>query len=130
VTPADLSVLPSGKSESGMYVASGAKDAGTDYVGTGITYPRPLATPIANSHIIDADVGLSPTCPGPGSAKRGYLCLYGADGVGTNVNVDTGYGYSTGGPLTFSTPSVGADLFWFVTGTGPYAYGEYTVTAP
>lgn len=132
-TSADgLTLLPSGQSESGAFSAAGANSSGAGgWVGAGITYARPLATPIKKSHIIDdkePEGQPIPHCPGPGQAEQGYLCLY--DEIESGVG--TGYGYSENEPggVTFSSPSVGVVLYWPVTGSHPYSGGEYTVTAP
>jgi hypothetical protein len=106
-----------------MFSAAAGNSSGAGgWVGAGITYPRPLATPIQDSHVIGVEGGPVTHCAGPGHADPGYLCLY--DEVHSGVG--TGYGYSTG----FSSPSVGVVLYWPVTGNAPYSGGEYTVTAP
>jgi hypothetical protein len=118
--------LPSGKSESGMFSAGeGSATGAGGWIGAGVTYLRPLAHPILNSHIIDVH-GTGPVdhCPAPGQAERGYLCLYNWVYSG----VSTGYGYSSN--TQFSSPSVGVVLYWPVTSSEAYAGGEWTVTAP
>jgi hypothetical protein len=118
--------LPSGKSESGMFSAAEGSTTGSGgWLGDNVTYPTPLAQPIANSHIIDVQgVGPVDHCPGPGQAERGYLCLYNW----IHSGVAAGYGYSASSD--FSTPSVGVVLYWPVSGSYAYAGGEWTVTAP
>jgi hypothetical protein len=118
--------LPSGKSESGMFSAAEGSSTGSGgWVGAGITYNQPLAHAIQNSHIIGVQgVGPVAHCPGPGQADPGYLCLYNWISSG----VAPGYGYSDN--TVFSSPSVGAVLYWPVTGSDAYAGGEWTVTAP
>jgi hypothetical protein len=118
--------LPAGASESGMFSAAEGSSTGSGgWIGAGVTYPRPLAQSIPDSHIIDA-LGVGPVdhCPGPGQAERGYLCLYNW----IHFGVASGYGYSSS--ANFSSPSVGAVLYWPVTGSDAYAGGEWTVTAP
>jgi hypothetical protein len=119
--------LPSGQSESGMFSAAEGTSTGSGgWIGAGVSYPRPLAHAIQNSHIIDVQgVGPVDHCAGPGQAERGYLCLYNWIRSG----VSAGYGYSDEGS-SFSTPSVGAVLYFPVTGSYAYAGGEWTVTAP
>lgn len=128
-------VLPSGQSESGGFAAAGPwalggenskKEKRFGYIGTGITYTQPLATPIADGNIIDVQGGGTlPHCPGLGKADPGYLCLYNS----TYEDVKTGYGYSN--TNEFSVPSPGVELFWEVAEAGePYVGGEWTVTAP
>jgi hypothetical protein len=126
-TAGSLSTLPPGQSQSGFFSAGGANDSATGYIGAGITYRQPLATPIANANIIDTQGAASvPHCPGVGQADPGYLCLYNRifSGVGA------GYGYSDSPPGYFSTPSNGVVLYWPVTAANAWAGGQYTVTAP
>lgn len=114
--------LPSGQSESGFYAAAGGNSTG-GFIGTGISYTQPLATPIATANIVWNKAGTtSPVCSGYGHAAPGYLCLYDNEEAGV-----TGLGaYSTG----FSTPSAGVILYWGVNAAPNYVSGEYTVTAP
>jgi hypothetical protein len=123
-------VLPSGHSESGAFSAAAGYDAGVGgkefgWLGAGITYVQPLATPISEKNIIDVTTGTATHCPGVGQADPGYLCLY--DFV--RFDVEPAYGYSNA--TQFSTPSPGVVLYWPVAAAGEaYAGGEYTVTAP
>jgi hypothetical protein len=127
-------VLPSGHSESGAFSAAAGYDAGHEsspgkfeygWLGAGITYVQPLATPIAEANIVDVTTGTAPHCSGVGHADPGYLCLY--DSV--RFDVEPAYGYSN--TTEFSTPSPGVVLYWPVAAAGEaYAGGEYTVTAP
>lgn len=129
--------LPSGKSESGAFSAGGGADNGFEYaagkfsygyIGAGITYVQPLATPIPNKNIIDIKSSSQVTteCPEVGKAALGYLCLYNY----VSSDVQAGYGYSSDTGY-FSSPSPGVVLYWEVEQAGePYAGGEYTVTAP
>jgi len=107
-----------------MFGAGGGTST-TFYIGEGITYAQPLASPIADSHIIDVTGASATHCPAPGQADQGYLCLY--EKIFNNVGA--GYGYSDNSGY-FSTPSVGVVLYWPITGSDPYSGGEYTVTAP
>lgn len=123
-----LSMLPSGKSESGAFSSGGDANTGAGgYLGAGITYARPLAKPIRNSHIIDVqnDAQSAPHCPGPGKADKGYLCLY--DWI--SFDVGTGYGYSGDKQQLVNGHSVGVALYWFISGDTPYVGGTWTVTA-
>lgn len=132
--------LPSGHSESGTFSAGGGYDAGHTvsgkeyfgYIGAGITFVQPLATPIeAEHHIKDIRSSSTTTteCPGPGRAEQGYLCLY--DYIANDVH--EGYGYSTDEELHLPSgaASPGVVLYWEVEKAGePYSGGTYTVTAP
>ena len=123
-----LSRLPSGKSQSGAFSAAGANSTGSGgWIAFEINYPRPLATPIDEGHIIDTGYAADPThCPGPGHAARGYLCLY----PDARSGVGEAYGYSSGSPYADLANSVGVGLYVPVTGDAPYYNGVWTVTAP
>lgn len=127
-TTADgLATLASGASESGMFSAGdGNAPGGGGWLGAGITYTQPLATPIPDNHIVDlhSTSAEDATCSGPGHAAPGYLCLY--DFI--NDGISAGYGYSSTAGY-FSSPSPGVVLYFPVTGATAYAGGEYTVTA-
>lgn len=124
----NLTLLPSGQSESGAFSAAGANSAGAGgWIAFEINYPRPLATPIAFDHIIDTAFAADPThCPGPGHAAPGYLCLY----PSARASVGKAYGYSDSPPYTSLPYSVGVGLYDPVTGPAPYYNGVWTVTAP
>lgn len=121
-----LTPLPSGQSESGAFSGGGGTST-SGWFGFDVTYPRALATAIANNHIIDTTATPDPThCPGPGKAAAGYLCLY----FQYHSNVGTVYGYSTNYPYSAVSPSVGVGFYAPITGTFSYANGVWTVTAP
>jgi len=127
-----LTKLKSGHTESGGFSAAGANSSGSGgWLGFGITYPQMLATPIADSHIVDTDINPDAThCPGAGHAARGYLCLYFWDHSG--VNAVYGYSNDTSSPYTAAAlhGSVGVGLYAPVSGDAPYIDGVWTVTAP
>ncbi len=126
-TQADgLSNLPSGQTESGAF--SGGGGAATNgYFGFGITYTRPLASPIADNHIVDTNKNPDAThCPGAGHAAAGYLCLY----FQYHFNVGTIYGYSTDSPYSSVSPSIGVGIYAPIAGADSYANGVWTVAAP
>ena len=124
-----LTPLPSGKSESGLF-AAGSSPSTSGNLGLSITYPRPLAGPIADSNIIDVQGkgSTAPHCSGPGHADPGYLCLYDYD----VSSVDATAFYSNDGEIfPVSLGKYGVDLYWEVTDSGfPYVGGSWTVTAP
>ncbi len=119
-----LSTLPSTSSESGSFAGVGDGTAGTTAIAA-ITFPLPLAAPIAPGHAL-AVVGSGPHCPGVGEADDGYLCLYQG---------------RVGGITSFTSPSFdvnfpsgagryGVAVFWNVSGgTASAATGSWTVTA-
>jgi hypothetical protein len=121
-----LTPLPSGQSESGAFSGAGGTSTGGWY-GFDITYQRPLATAIADNHIIDTFKNPDAThCPGPGHASAGYLCLY----FQYHDNTGTIYGYSTDAPYSNVSPSVGVGLYGPIAGAFAFANGVWTVTAP
>jgi hypothetical protein len=126
-TAADgLSNLPSGQTESGAFSGGGGA-ATSGYFGFGITYTRPLATAIADDHIVDTNKNPDAAhCPGAGHAAAGYLCLY----FQYHFNVGTIYGYSTDSPYSSVSPSIGVGIYAPITGAGSYANGVWTVAAP
>jgi len=128
-TSADsLTVAKSGTVMSGVFSAAAPNpDGTTDYLGFAITYPRPLAEPIANDHIIDTVSNPDPVhCPGAGKAARGYLCLYNE----IYYSVTDGYGYSEEDYLQVNGTSIGVVGYYNVTGEEPYIGGIWTVNAP
>jgi len=120
-----LSPLPSGASESGEFsiVANGALP---EFMETAYTFNIPLSAPIDESHINYTGSKTS-NCPGPGSAARGFLCIYTAGNQGVTspliTNTDTGTRAKGAGRIGF-------DAEWEVIGPGPFDKGTYTVTAP
>jgi hypothetical protein len=116
---AGLTLLAKGRSESGFYAAAAGA---TGFVGEGITYSQPMFDPIRDDNIIWNKAGTtSPHCSGLGHADPGYLCLYDNEEhavIGVTFFSDD----------NFSSPSVGAILYWDLSAAG-YVSGEYTVTA-
>jgi hypothetical protein len=129
-TKADgMSVLPAGKLMHGVFAAGASNDTASEdgYLGVGVTYPRPLATPIPDENIIDIQGAAYTTeCPGPGKAKAGYLCIYNKIWSG----VLTGYGYSEYKYLQVDGKSMGVVLYWNVAADDPYVGGSWTLRAP
>jgi len=123
-----LTLLPSGKSQSGAFSAAGANSTGAGgWIAFDINYPRPLAAPIADDHIVDTGFAADAAhCPGAGHAAPGYLCLY----PSARSNVEEAYGYSEDSPYDDLANSVGVGLYVPVTGSQPYYNGVWTVTAP
>jgi hypothetical protein len=121
-----LTNLPSGASESGAFSGGGGA-ATSGYFGFGITYARPLATAIADNHIVDTNKNPDAThCPSAGHAAAGYLCLY----FQYHSNLGALYGYSTDSPYSSVSPSIGVGIYAPITGASSFANGVWTVTAP
>jgi len=117
--------LPSGHSESGNF-GGGGGDTTDDWIGLSITYPRPLAHPISDKHIVDVSGSSAPHCAGKGHAAPGYLCFY--DSIQSGVDPGTDF-YSTDSDALGKLGVVG---YWKVNSDGahPYIGGSWTVTAP
>lgn len=121
-----LEQLRPGQSMSGVF-AAGSGDLG-DYIGTGVTFPRPLANPIPNNNVIQqpqSDPGTT-ACPGAGQAAPGYMCLY----TSNQNHVGDVVAYSDNEYILAGTRSVGVAMLWFATGENPRITGVWTVTAP
>jgi hypothetical protein len=121
-----LSNLPSGQTESGAFSGGGGA-ATSGYFGFGITYARPLATAIADNHIVDTNKNPDAAhCPSAGHAAAGYLCLY----FQYHNNVGALYGYSTDSPYSSISPSIGIGIYAPIMAANSYANGVWTVAAP
>jgi hypothetical protein len=123
-----LAPLASGQTQSGTFGMGSATGTVSGYLGTSINYPRPLAAPIADNHIIDTNANPDAVnCPAPGQASPGYLCLY----FDYHSGIDYVYGYSDDTPYSQLPQSIGLGLYAEVTSTTDvYADGVWTVTAP
>lgn len=125
-----LSPLPSGETMSGVFtMAGGVVDGGgTSYLGASVNYPRPLADPIPDEHIIDTGaVGFPAECPGAGQAAPGYMCLY----FDFHAGISDVYGWSDRPPYSDLPMSIGVALYAHVDSvSNAYADGIWTVTAP
>jgi len=120
-----LATLKSGQSESGMF-SGGGGDLTGDWIGVSIDYPRPLAAPIADNHIIDVSGSSATYCPGKGHAAPGYLCFY--NEIESSVDPGNDF-YSTDGEVLGKR---GIVAYWQVHADSPHPYigGSWTVTAP
>jgi len=121
-----LSTLPSGKSESGEYLVSEPKGS---FAQTAPTFPIPLAAPIPKSNIVYVEKETTPAhCKERGKADPGYLCIY----SGFTRGLETPpFFYDPETSLEVAgTGRFGFVVEWKVTGSGPFAYGTWTVTAP
>ncbi|HUZ14722.1 MAG TPA: hypothetical protein VMU72_00915 [Gaiellaceae bacterium] len=120
--------LPSGKTETGLFTGGGSYNT-HGWIGLTIMYPRPLAAPIRDSHIIDVQspANSATHCSGAGHAARGYLCLYNVD----VQDVGAPYFYSSDGDnFPASMGKYGVMLYWETTADDAYVGGSWAVTAP
>lgn len=119
-------VLKPGKIMIGYFTAGG--DSGTSgYIGEGITFPAKLPSAFNNNHvryISSGDPGTT-RCPGPGSAKRGWMCFY--EGQSSSVDVCCIYDQQYN---SYATANYGVRIYWDVNGSSSYADGQWVVRAP
>lgn len=120
-----LAVLKSGKSLSGAFGGGGGSST-SGWYGEGITFAQPL--PGAPNDYVVVDTYRNPDaahCPGPGSAAKGYLCLYFTfhDQTGTVYKAFTD---AKGYP---ASPVYGLSLYYPIENAYAYASGSWTVTA-
>jgi hypothetical protein len=118
--------LPSGKSESGDWSAGGGSST-SGYMTTGVAFPMPLASAIDETHV-DFRIENKPDshCTAEGNAAAGYLCVYEIVEANTSpyaTTINTGAGHQGADPFGFF-------IFLRVDGSGAYAYGSWTYTAP
>src|SRR5207245_7555929 len=80
---------PSGHSESGTYSVASSEGG---FLTEGITFPIALASALGETHVAWLAHGAAhtETCPGPGRAAAGYLCVY--EQIGESRKPDTTIG--------------------------------------
>lgn len=118
--------LTSGHSESGNYAVA-AGDSKTGFMTEGISFPVPLAGTLDESHASWLQEGTtSSSCPGPGQAAAGHLCVYEESGAHDAPNEGHAVNNSEG---MVGSDSTGFMLFFNVTGEEAFSYGSWTVTA-
>jgi hypothetical protein len=123
-----LSTLPSGVSESGAYDIGSTLPSASGAVEGQISFPVPLATALPLSNTVHNAPGkTSASCPGPGHAARGFLCIYATE----EEWVGTFSIYNTETTGTKGAGRLGAGvLIAAKTEPTPYSVGTWTVTAP
>jgi hypothetical protein len=120
------SVLPSGKTETGVFSAGGGPNG--SFVPASVNFIPKAPTETAADHMVysDQNTASAPHCPGVGRADPGYLCAYGGA-----ENEASFYGFynptstSAGG----GTPD-GTTIFFQLSGIQGYARGTWAYTAP
>jgi hypothetical protein len=123
-----LTQMPSGATESGDFVLSTVAAAAGEKVSTAITFSIPLVLPITEKWEFTSVSKPGAHCLGPGTAPRGWLCLY----VSAESNLEEGSGQSFDPEVApvHSAGKYGAMLTWEAAAPGPAtASGTYTVTA-
>jgi hypothetical protein len=119
-------VLRSGQIMRGYYTAAGS-DGTSGYIGDAITFPAKLPPGFNNNHVqyIEAGDPVTTRCPGPGTAKRGWMCFY--EGQSSSANVCCIYDQHYNDP---ATADFGVRIYWTVTASSNYADGQWVVRAP
>jgi hypothetical protein len=119
-------VLQPGKMMKG-YFASGGGDSAEGYAGEGITFPAKLPGSFNNNHVryIVSGDPYTVQCPGPGTAKRGWMCFYEGQSSSTDVCCIYDQNYNS-----YATGDYGLRIYWYASGSGSYADGQWVVRAP
>jgi hypothetical protein len=128
--PGALSPLPSGESESGLYGMSAGASPG-NAVFDAVTFPVILALPIPETNVIYVRAGATKEhCAEPGTADRGYICLYSNnDEAEDHAPEPTVHNIEAIG-ATFGAGPRGFVLEWNPPVANSFDIGRYTVTAP
>jgi hypothetical protein len=115
--------LASGQTELGTYGGAGGSST-SGYLAAQITFVEPLPAAVDLGHVVET-LTTAPHCAGLGLADPGYLCLYrrGSTSVASVSTYDPATGIAGAGTL-------GATIFYVITGSGSLAYGEWAYTAP
>jgi hypothetical protein len=122
-----LASLPAGQSESGTFGVRSDRAHIKDTIADTIAYPVPLGESAASTHIVFTQAKVAAEhCSGPGSADKGYLCIYETADHGVGPAHVFGFEASEEADVTGRH---GFTLQWEATEEGAYAFGTYTVTA-
>jgi len=108
------------------YFAGGGGDSTSGSFGEGITFPRKLPRDFNPGHV--RYLGKNPMtsrCPGPGRAKRGWMCFYEQSNV--NATWCCVYDQNHNDP---QIAAYGTRIYWTITGPGSLADGQWVVRAP
>ena len=122
--------LPSGQSESGFFGVGGGSSTGFE-VGEGVSFSQPLAAGLTENHVVFNEFETtSKHCPGIGRADAGFMCLYA--GEIQSLEYDLTLNYPAPGKIyeDEATGKYGFVVYFKVLGTGGFADGVWTVTAP
>ena len=126
-----LATLPSGATESGTF-GFRHHELAEEFVAEPITFPVPLSSRIATSHIIYTNAATPVEhCPGPRHADPGYLCFYALD----EGNLKAEHFYenpeSEAEEEGEGTSPIGVVIEWkTVAAVNTLIWGTYALTAP
>jgi hypothetical protein len=122
--------LPSGQSESGFFGVGGGSSASGE-VGEGVSFSQPLAAGLTENHVVfNAPETTSTHCPGIGRADAGFMCLYA--GEIQSLSYDLTLNFPGPGKIyeREATGKYGFVVYFKVLGSGGFADGVWSVTAP
>jgi hypothetical protein len=125
-----LSLLPKGATENGDFAFS--EPVASGFLESALTFSIPLEASIAQSQVEVVPIATpGPNCLAPGSAKRGWLCVY----VSSSKNLKlppTIFNPEAKAPSEGSSGRFGAGFVWEVekAGESADAAGSFSVTAP
>ncbi|KAA1418783.1 hypothetical protein F0U44_09845 [Nocardioides humilatus] len=119
-------VLQPGKTMVGYFTAAGSGGA-SGYLGDSITFPAKLPAGFNNNHVKYLVTGAPFTdkCPGPGTAKRGWMCFYEGQFQNTSLCCIYDLEYNS-----FAVADHGARIYWDTNADGGYVDGQWVVRAP
>jgi hypothetical protein len=127
-TAAELTVLPSGETETGSYDAEGTATAVGDLASASISFSIPLASAPSPNLISSSSTSACPGSVTKPTAAPGQLCVYEGTG-GSNVGEIGAYNPINGDPGAAS--QYGAGIVVDSAGLGNfYSEGTWAVTAP
>jgi hypothetical protein len=121
----DETTLAAGQTLTGSWGVGGGTG---DWMGDSVQFRIPLPAALSEENYIASSGEYSTTCPGPGKAAAGQLCVYKDEGAGvftfSAIYNDEG-GTSKSGP-----GASGFLIYFFGESEEAYASGDWAVTAP
>jgi hypothetical protein len=119
-------VLRSGQTMRG-YVAAAGGGSTRGFIGEGVTFPRRLPADFHADHVkyLNTHDPFTATCPGPGKAKRGWMCFYEGERYHASVCCIYDQHYNS-----LAVAPYGFRIYWSITGSVNYADGQWAVRAP
>lgn len=123
--------LPSGQSESGFFGVGGGSNTSGE-VGEGVSFSQPLAAGLTENHVVfNLPETTSTHCPGIGRADAGFMCLYAGEIQSLSYDLTLNFPAFPGKLYEDeATGKYGFVVYFKVLGTGGFADGVWSVTAP
>lgn len=117
--------LASGKTLTGSWGVGGGT---SDWMGDSVQFRLPLAAPPTGSDYIPNAAAYTSSCPGPGRAAPGHLCVYRDEGSGTSTF--SAIYNDEGGTSNAGAGETGFLIYFSGGSTLAYVSGDWAVTAP